>query len=183
LVARFGGGPVRATEIFYAVIFAVLAAEFTDYATASSTRIARAAAHLRYGRTARGKIRAEEWETVVKERPGQLLRLFTALAFLLSSIAAISEARMRAAQPAIANRVATWRASFDTPVAHTLRDLLVGIAAGGVSELLPLPFEPWSSLLVVFGAGLAPTLIPMALRRLNLLKIRSKDRSKVRDER
>jgi hypothetical protein len=70
------------------VVLALLlaaAAEFFNILARVAAKLARRAAYLHYGDTPRAEVRAEEWSAVIEDRPGQILKLCTALWFIASS--------------------------------------------------------------------------------------------------
>ncbi|MFI6078889.1 hypothetical protein ACIA5C_46015 [Actinoplanes sp. NPDC051343] len=71
-------------EIIVAALLAIGAAELCDYLAWAAKKLARTAAYLRYGHTRRGKVRAEEWVTLIEERPDQFLKFGTALWLLIT---------------------------------------------------------------------------------------------------
>ncbi|MFC7582454.1 hypothetical protein ACFQYP_00590 [Nonomuraea antimicrobica] len=69
-------------EIILAISGGLLVNEFCDISPWAAQRIVAWSARLRYGRSARATIRAEELGAVIDSRPGKLFKLFTALAFV-----------------------------------------------------------------------------------------------------
>lgn len=74
-------------EVLVAILLAYLATEFTEFLGWLAAKIAALSARLRYGDTERGRNRAEELATMVRdERPVQILKLVTALGLLASGL-------------------------------------------------------------------------------------------------
>jgi hypothetical protein len=74
--------------VYRVVVLALLlgaAAEFFNVLARVAVKLARRAAYLHYGDTPRAEVRAEEWSAVIEDRPGQVLKLGTALWFIASS--------------------------------------------------------------------------------------------------
>jgi hypothetical protein len=91
-------------EIVIAVVLAIGAAELSDYLSWLAGKMAHASAYLRYGDTERAKVRAEEWVKLIEDRPGQILKLGTALGFLVTGAYFASGRQFRAARPARGSR-------------------------------------------------------------------------------
>lgn len=76
---------MKTEDVVVAALLAVAASEMTECLGWAAAKIGAFSARLRYGDTERGRIRAEELARMIKEeRPGQTLKLATAL-WLLST--------------------------------------------------------------------------------------------------
>jgi hypothetical protein len=142
---------VSVEEILFTVGAAVLAAEFFDFLCWLAKRTACYAAHLRYGATERAEVRADEWEDTIQVRPGQVLKLVTALGFLSSGIWAAANRRLR--------RERTPTFSSATNMGHVPANAIPFSRSRG-SELL-MVVGPFVGAEVILGSA-------AALARLNL---------------
>ncbi|GAB2918539.1 hypothetical protein ACFMQL_20450 [Nonomuraea fastidiosa] len=76
---------MSAQEIILAIGGGLLVNEFCDISPWAARRIVAWSARVKYGKTTRAEIRAEEWEAVIAHRPGKLFKLATALGFSLQA--------------------------------------------------------------------------------------------------
>jgi hypothetical protein len=84
-------------EIIVAILGGLLVNEACDVSPWLARKLVRWSAVRRYGDTPRATIRADELVAVIAERPGKLLKLFTALGFAAAAMA--SSAARRAGVP------------------------------------------------------------------------------------
>lgn len=96
--------------------------EISDW---TARRLVRWSAHVRYGDSDRAEIRAQELEAVIADRPGQLLKLITAMCFVFS--AARAWASHIAAQAQV-SQVSGWGAAT-LQLTATATALILGIAS------------------------------------------------------
>jgi lipopolysaccharide/colanic/teichoic acid biosynthesis glycosyltransferase len=112
-------------EIAFAIISGLLVNEATDICPWVAVRLVRGAARLRYpDDPERAAIRAMEHARVIDDRPGKLLKLFTAVGFALAALIALRGDRKPVAMTG-------WRAAAK-------RTIDVGIAAVLLAVGLPL---------------------------------------------
>jgi membrane protein YdbS with pleckstrin-like domain len=81
----------RLAALVGSVLLGIVINEMSDLSPWIADRLVRVAAALRYGRTVRAAVRAEELQALVNERPGNLLKVATALAFVIT--ASVTRAR------------------------------------------------------------------------------------------
>src|SRR5580693_10323737 len=98
--------------------------EFSDVCPCAAKAVVRWSAGLRYADPERRAIRAEELESLIEERPGQLFKLITALCFATAAIWAWTRRMAESlqvveAQPGAAGTVALARTLTVTAAAAT----------------------------------------------------------------
>lgn len=116
---------MSAQEIILAIGGGLLVNEFCDISPWAAKRIVVWSAHLRYGRSARAEMRAEEHCAVIDSRPGKLCKLLTALVFASgASIARLHQAWLLL-------RLLLWAFSyeFDPTITIERNDLVFEIRA------------------------------------------------------
>ncbi|MGA5304580.1 hypothetical protein ACPCHT_32045 [Nucisporomicrobium flavum] len=136
------------TEIAIAALLAIIAAELGEYVEWLAKKLVRTAAHLRYGDIERAQMRAEEWTTVIEDRPGQVLKMGTALALFVAGACAAGKRRVREARP----HARKW----------LVRLAVIGSATAGVSAVAGIvAIFGWTGLaeglgVILWGAGFLP---------------------------
>ncbi|GIH09259.1 hypothetical protein Rhe02_73260 [Rhizocola hellebori] len=73
-------------ELAVAVVTGLLVNEWSDASPWLARRIVQWSARRRYGRGQRAEIRSEELSAFIDDRPGKLLKLFTAMGFAMTAI-------------------------------------------------------------------------------------------------
>lgn len=76
---------MNALEIILSIGAGLLVNEFSDISPWAAKKIVIWSARLRYGRSARAEVRAEELSAVIDSRPGKLFKLMTALLFAVGA--------------------------------------------------------------------------------------------------
>jgi hypothetical protein len=77
---------VTTSEIVLAIVLGLAGNETTELSPWLAQRIVKQAALLRYGRQSqRAEQRAEEWASIIGERPGKLFKLLTASGLIMVS--------------------------------------------------------------------------------------------------
>lgn len=157
-------------EILVAVGAAILAAELFDCLCWLAKETVRRAAYLRYGDTERAEVRAAEWEAVIEERPGQILKLVTAIGFLISGMYAAAQRRLHLTQQT-ATRPTGRPAASPTVAARSLwrnRDFNLLWSSQALSDLgdsvaqLAMPLLVLALTGSVVRAGLVGTVAQLA---------------------
>lgn len=92
------------TPFLLALILAFIAAEVLNSSTWLARIVVRKSAFLRYGKTERGKERAEDWEAMIEQCPFETLRLCTAVGLAASGVYFASVRRVRA----VHSRLMAW---------------------------------------------------------------------------
>lgn len=114
-------------EILLTIVFGFAINECCDLSPWLARNTVRLAARLRYGDTARGRIRAEDLAAYVDTRPGKLLKLGAALCFFAVGGAAIARRRLRACAVRVLARDTTVKAR---PAVKPVERAYSRIAAG-----------------------------------------------------
>lgn len=74
-------------ELVLGILAGLAVNELCDVSPWLAKLLVRRASYLRYGRNAsRAEIRAAEWAAIIEERPGKLLKLFSAVGFFGSGL-------------------------------------------------------------------------------------------------
>ncbi|WP_157519059.1 hypothetical protein [Herbidospora mongoliensis] len=94
-------------EIFIGLVLGLAANEMFEVCPWLAVKIIRRSVSWQYGDAVRSHIRSEELIAVIEDRPGKLLKLFTALGFAASAIAAVVSRK--------STRIARWAASWSLP--------------------------------------------------------------------
>jgi hypothetical protein len=76
---------MTATEVLISIAAGLAVNECCDVSLWLADRLVRRAARLRYGASGRAAVRAEEWTAIIHERPGKLLKLVTAIGFVVAA--------------------------------------------------------------------------------------------------
>ncbi|MFC3738867.1 hypothetical protein [Paractinoplanes deccanensis] len=84
-----------------AVLLGLLVNEGCELSPWLALRLVRLSARLRYGKTSRAEVRAEEWSAYVNDRPGKLFKLFTAVGFFAGAVRTAAKRKAVTAASAI----------------------------------------------------------------------------------
>lgn len=132
------------------VLGGVIANEIGDYTSWLARKIVRRAARLWARNGEMAEAYEEEWQALVNERPGKLLKVLSALGFLGTGICmwGASNAKARIQQrPQAARKAMTWTNA--SPIAATIGGVSLGIATNLLYSVTA------ATLLVAASAGVA----------------------------
>ncbi|MFC4536224.1 hypothetical protein [Sphaerisporangium dianthi] len=100
------------SEVAVAVILGLLINECCDIAPWLARMLVKRSAHLRYNDRSRAETRAEELTAFINDRPGKLLKLATALAFIFISLVAYGVQAIRRWTSSAVDRLGTEDQAF-----------------------------------------------------------------------
>jgi hypothetical protein len=147
--------------IIGAILLGVLANDVWALSAPGAHRLVVLAARLWARDHDQAQVLGEEWRAYIDERPGQLLKLCTAVAFFAAAIGRSVGRRLRLRRRPVL-RAPAWIASIDFTVARA-NAVAVGLLVGLISSFAPLACYatglPADWALFAWGIGLAVAII------------------------